>query len=138
MLLSSKDYHKLVEISTQQEKTISSLETKLRIQMTISQDLDSLNKDFQKTIQELNEEIKEQQNKIGALEMQLLERKCTQNPLKQLSKTSEASKSKNPAFSFSKKNFDQFLHHPVPMTGIFTGLLIFIVLLANRFSKKTH
>lgn len=135
MFLSNKDYHKLVEISTEQEKFISSLETKLRIQTTISQDLDSLNKDFQKTIQELNKEIQEQRDKIEMLEEQLAEQKITASLISS-KKPKEPSQTRKPSFPLLQNLSGYLLQHSLPAAGIFSGILFLIFLLIKRLLGK--
>lgn len=68
MIISKKNFSNLESLIEEQEQTISTLETKLRLQSTISNDVSALNIDLTKTNAHLEKKIAEQLNLIKSIE----------------------------------------------------------------------
>lgn len=68
MIISKKNFSNLEALIEEQEQTIVTLETKLRLQSTISNDVSALNVDLTKTNSQLEKRIAEQLNIIKSVE----------------------------------------------------------------------
>lgn len=87
MIISKKNYHELESLLEEKNQSITTLETKLRLQTTIAKDLGSLNIDLNKSNAQLEKRVKEQLGVINAIETsykkQHIQLKQLQEELKQ-------------------------------------------------------